>query len=167
MSNTFDLNEAVLQSLGLSAKGQNITEVTLTLKNDQYPTAHITRVLLDMPAPRYTFDKVMLTNVKPIEPIETTKPAPFDLDALCTRARMRLHNAIDHDARNALHHIARGFLDARIACDLPLREHHKRHMTDAELEKFYEVTLHTELEPILIFKNALDDYRFNHEGATA
>jgi hypothetical protein len=160
MSSIVATNEAVLQSLGLSAKGQNITEVTLTLKPDELPTALIKRVILEVPTPRYVFHKVVIEGATP------TEPAPFDLDALCTRARMRLHNATEHATRDAKHHIARGFLDARIACGMPLRGSDKRHMTNDELDMFYEFHLISGIDTGLAFKRPFDNYRFNTASAT-
>lgn len=161
ISSIVAINEAVLQSLGLSGKGQNITEVTLTLQAGKLPTALVKRVILEVPAPRYVFEKTVFTDAKPAE------RHAFDMNCHVAMARWKVHQAIDYAAREALHHIARGFLDARIACGLPLRGSDKRHMTDDELDMFYEFHFISGIETGLAFKRPFDNYRFSTESTPA
>lgn len=153
--------KAILQAFGLEDGQNNITELHLHCKGGETPMLEVRRLVWQAPDFGHTFETREVVNIKP------TEPAPFDLDALCTRARMRLHNAIDHATRDAKHHIARGFLDARLACGLQLRGRDKRYMTDDEVDMFYEFHLISGIETGLAFKRQFDTYRFSTESTPA
>lgn len=118
MKSPTDLNNAILDALGIECRGGLTTRVQIDIQADKSPTATITQ---PVPDPKGGVKVNWTTGTLETKTETLTGHARgFGLDAACKTAMHQVRKTINAAADAAVIHIATGFIESRRKLGLPL-----------------------------------------------